>query len=134
MAAIAAAPDAQSQTLEVAGGGEVTLVSSADQRRSGIVVEGLPELADDQTYELWYIDDAGAASAGTVDVSGAETWRGTRRGGRGVGGHVRRVRSRDVAGARRDVHAGSGRRDHRRAGRRFTATHDGTDRRHRHVV
>lgn len=75
MAAIAEAPDAQSQTLEVPGGGEVTLVSSAEQERSGVVVEGLPALADDQTYELWYIDDAGAASAGTFDVAGAETWR-----------------------------------------------------------
>jgi anti-sigma-K factor RskA len=75
MAAIAEAPDAQSQTLEVPGGGEVTLVSSAEQGRSGVVVEGLPALADDQTYELWYIDDAGAASAGTFDVAGAETWR-----------------------------------------------------------
>jgi anti-sigma-K factor RskA len=75
MAAIAEAPDAQSQTHEVPGGGEVTLVSSAEQGRSGVVVEGLPALADDQTYELWYIDDAGAASAGTFDVAGAETWR-----------------------------------------------------------
>ena len=75
MAAIAEAPDAQSQTLEVEGGGEVTLVSSADQGRSGVVVEGLPYLGADQTYELWYIDDAGADSAGTFDVSGSETWR-----------------------------------------------------------
>ena len=75
MAAIAEAPDAQSQTLEVEGGGEVTLVSSAAQGRSGVVVEGLPDLGADQTYELWYIDDAGADSAGTFDVSGSETWR-----------------------------------------------------------
>ena len=75
MAAIAEAPDAQSQTLEVEGGGEVTLVSSAAQERSGVIVEGLPELGADQTYELWYIDDAGADSAGTFDVAGSETWR-----------------------------------------------------------
>ena len=75
MAAITEAPDAQSQTLDVEGGGEVTLVSSADQGRSGVVVEGLPDLGADQTYELWYIDDAGADSAGTFDVSGSETWR-----------------------------------------------------------
>ena len=74
-AAIAAAPDAQSQTLEVEGGGEVTLVSSAEQGRSVVITEGLPELGADQTYELWYIDDAGAAPAGTFDVSGDETWR-----------------------------------------------------------
>ena len=75
MAAIAAAPDAQSQTHDVPGGGEVTLVSSAEQGRSAVVVQGLPELASDQTYELWYIDDAGAAPAGTFDVAGEETWR-----------------------------------------------------------
>ena len=75
MAAIAEAPDAQSQTHEVPGGGEITLVTSAEQGRSGVVVAGLPELGADQTYELWYIDDSGAASAGTFDVSGDETWR-----------------------------------------------------------
>lgn len=75
MAQIAAAPDAQSQTHEVEGGGEITLVSSAEQARSAVVVEGLPELGADQTYELWYIDDAGAAPAGTFDVRGEETWR-----------------------------------------------------------
>ncbi|GAA1810122.1 anti-sigma factor [Agromyces neolithicus] len=75
MAAIAAAPDARSQTHEVAGGGEITLVSSAERGRSGVVVSGLPELAADQTYELWYLDDSGAASAGTFDVSGDETRR-----------------------------------------------------------
>lgn len=74
-AAIAAAPDAQSQTHEVEGGGEITLVSSAEQGRSVVITEGLPELGDDQTYELWYIDDSGAAPAGTFDVSGDETWR-----------------------------------------------------------
>ena len=112
MAAIAEAPDAQSQTHEVEGGGEITLVSSADQGRSGVVVEGLPELDADQTYELWYIDDAGAASAGTFDVSG----------------------ERDLARARRVVHPGRRRRRHRRTGGRFAATHDRTDRRHPHVV
>ncbi|MCD2441795.1 anti-sigma factor [Agromyces sp. SYSU K20354] len=75
MAAIASAPDAQSQTHEVAGGGEITLTSSAEQQRSGVVVSGLPELDADQTYELWYLDDSGAVSAGTFDVSGDETWR-----------------------------------------------------------
>lgn len=75
LAAIAAAPDARSQTLEVEGGGEITLVSSAERGRSAVVAEGLPELDADQTYELWYIDDAGAAPAGTFDVRGDETWR-----------------------------------------------------------
>jgi anti-sigma-K factor RskA len=75
MAAIASAPDVESTTHEVAGGGEVTLFWSADEGRSAVVVEGLADVGADSTYELWYIDDSGAASAGTFDVSGGETWR-----------------------------------------------------------
>ena len=60
-AAIAAAPDAQTATAEAAGGGEVTLVWSAEQGRSVLVAEGLPDVGADETYELWYIDDAGAS-------------------------------------------------------------------------
>jgi anti-sigma-K factor RskA len=74
-AAIAAAPDAQTETVEAAGGGEVTLVWSAEQGRSVLVAEGLTDLGADETYELWYIDDSGAAPAGTFDVAGDETWR-----------------------------------------------------------
>jgi anti-sigma-K factor RskA len=75
MTAIAEAPDAQSTTLEAEGGGEITLVTSASKGRSAVVAAGLPELGDDQTYELWYIDDASAAPAGTFDMRGGETWR-----------------------------------------------------------
>lgn len=75
MTAIAEAPDAQSTTLEAEGGGEITLVSSESKGRSVVVADGLPDLGDDQTYELWYIDDSGAESAGTFDTTGGETWR-----------------------------------------------------------
>ncbi|MEF3403442.1 anti-sigma factor [Agromyces sp. CCNWLW203] len=75
MAAIAEAPDVESSTHEVEGGGAVTLYWSAEQGRSGVVVEGLPDVGETSTYELWYIDDAGAQSAGTFDVAGGETWR-----------------------------------------------------------
>lgn len=75
MSAIAEAPDVQSATHELDGGGEVTLVWSAEQGRSGVVVEGLPDLGAEETYELWYIDDSGAEPAGTFDVAGDETWR-----------------------------------------------------------
>ncbi|MFF2275856.1 anti-sigma factor domain-containing protein [Agromyces sp. NPDC058126] len=75
MASLAAAPDAEQQTSEVAGGGQVTLVSSAEQGRSAIVAEGLPDVGDDRTYELWYIDESGPVSAGTFDVDGEEAWR-----------------------------------------------------------
>ena len=75
MSAIASAPDVQSATHDVAGGGEVTLFWSADEGRSAVVVEGLPDVGADATYELWYLDESGAASAGTFDVKGGETWR-----------------------------------------------------------
>ncbi|MGX5696624.1 anti-sigma factor [Agromyces soli] len=75
MAAIAAAPDAERSSTEVAGGGTVTLVWSAEQGASAIIAEALPALGDDQTYELWYIDESGAAAAGTFDTGGTETWR-----------------------------------------------------------
>lgn len=73
-AAIAAAPDAQTTTVE-ADGAEVTLVSSAERGRSVLIAEGLPEPGDDQTFQLWYIDDAGAVSAGTLDASAETPWR-----------------------------------------------------------
>ena len=75
MAAIAEAPDVESSTHEIEGGGAVTLYWSAEQGRSGVVVEGLSDVGDASTYELWYIDDAGAQSAGTFDVAEGETWR-----------------------------------------------------------
>ncbi|MBM7829745.1 anti-sigma-K factor RskA [Agromyces cerinus] len=75
MAAIAEAPDVESSTHELEGGGAVTLYWSAEQGRSGVVVEGLPDVGEASTYELWYIDDAGAQSAGTFDVAEGETWR-----------------------------------------------------------
>ncbi|PWC04961.1 anti-sigma factor [Agromyces badenianii] len=75
MAAIAEASDVQSSTHEVDGGGAVTLYWSAEQGRSGVIVEGLPDVGAESTYELWYIDDDGPQSAGTFDVQGEETWR-----------------------------------------------------------
>ncbi|MFK4729453.1 anti-sigma factor [Agromyces mediolanus] len=74
MAAIEAAADAQSQTVEVAGGGEVTLVWSAELGRSGLAASGLPELGPDHVYELWYIDESGPAPAGVL-ADGADPWR-----------------------------------------------------------
>lgn len=63
--AIAAADDAQTATVAVAGGGEVTLVWSEQLGRSAIRAEGLPGVAADETYELWYIDASGDELAAT---------------------------------------------------------------------
>ena len=61
MAAILAAPDTRSATDHVRGGGKVTAYYSPALGKAAIVGHGLPVPANDHTYELWYVDDAGSA-------------------------------------------------------------------------
>lgn len=76
LAEINAAPDAQRATSAVSGGGTATLVWSAKLGRSAVIATDLPKLADDKTYELWYIHDGAATPAGTMDSTGAlASWR-----------------------------------------------------------
>ncbi|MET1017202.1 MAG: anti-sigma factor [Leifsonia flava] len=76
LASISAASDAQQATGEVAGGGTVTLTWSEELGRSAVMVDGMPALDSDQTYELWYIDSETAVPAGTFTVGDdGTTWR-----------------------------------------------------------
>ncbi|HEX6955156.1 MAG TPA: anti-sigma factor [Agromyces sp.] len=76
--AIASADDARTATVETAVGGEVTVVWSEQLGRSAILAEGLPEVGDDETYELWYIDASGeelaATPAGLFDPDGGAAY------------------------------------------------------------
>ena len=75
-AQLVAADDVEETVTTVAGGGEATLLRSDELRRSAVAIDGLPELTGDRTYQLWYIDDAGATSAGTFDADSSGTsWR-----------------------------------------------------------
>ncbi|UIP59313.1 hypothetical protein DSM26151_22180 [Agromyces marinus] len=65
--AIASASDANETTAASADGGDVTLVWSEDLARAAVRTSDLPAVGADSTYELWYIDDSGAVSAGTFD-------------------------------------------------------------------
>ncbi|MRX44180.1 anti-sigma factor [Agromyces kandeliae] len=65
--AIAEAPDAESVTVPSAEGGEVTIVWSEELGRSAVRASDLPDVGSASTYELWYIDEAGARPAGTFD-------------------------------------------------------------------
>lgn len=65
---IQASGDYQRETVDVTGGGNATLIWSVDLRRSALIVDGLRSLPPGSTYELWYIDAAGATPAGTFDV------------------------------------------------------------------
>lgn len=76
LAELSAADDLQRSMSDVSGGGSATLVWSDALQRSAMLIEGLPELAADRVYQLWYIDESGATSAGTFTASSAgTTWR-----------------------------------------------------------
>lgn len=67
------APDVRSATVALADGGEATAYWSATIGQAVLVADDLPRLTADQTFELWFVRDAGPVSAGTFDASGAET-------------------------------------------------------------
>jgi len=73
LAAITSADDMQRIAAEVSTGGTATLVWSDELASSAIIVDGVAELPEGKTYELWYIDAAGTATpAGLFDVSDSE--------------------------------------------------------------
>ncbi|MGC5171511.1 anti-sigma factor domain-containing protein [Microbacterium sp. DT81.1] len=67
------APDAQTAEAQIEGGGEATLHWSPSLGEAVLVSDGLPTLAGDQTFELWYVRGDTAISAGTFDASSAST-------------------------------------------------------------
>jgi anti-sigma-K factor RskA len=76
LVAINAASDFAQATVEVAGGGSAKLVWSVSVGRSALIANDLSFLPSEETYQLWYIDSAGARSAGTFAASRTSTtWR-----------------------------------------------------------
>jgi anti-sigma-K factor RskA len=65
---IESAPDAQSAEASVAGGGEATLHWSGSLGEAVLVSDGLPTLADDKAFELWYVRDGAPISAGVFST------------------------------------------------------------------
>lgn len=86
---LSAAKDVQRAEGTVAGGGQATVIWSLQLRRSAVVLDELPALPADKTYQLWYIDTAGAKPAGTFEpAASGTTWHvldGTMSGGDTVG-------------------------------------------------
>ncbi|THV27106.1 anti-sigma factor [Glycomyces paridis] len=68
LAAVLEAPDAEVGSQAADGGGRVTVVSSAALDRAVVVVSGLAEVADDRSYQVWLVDEAGQVSAGVMDA------------------------------------------------------------------
>lgn len=64
---IAEAPDAQSASTTVDGGGEAALTWSANEGKAVLVTEGLDPAPSGHTYELWYVRGEDKIPAGTFD-------------------------------------------------------------------
>jgi len=62
---IEAADDAQSATAMLPDGGEVTAHWSESVGKAVLVSDGLPAIADDESFELWFVRGDAAISAGT---------------------------------------------------------------------
>jgi len=76
MVQITAASDTQRAATTTSDGHSATLVWSNSLGLSAVLVKDLPALGNDQDYQLWYINAAGAAPAGTFDSTGSGTaWR-----------------------------------------------------------
>lgn len=76
LVAINASNDFQQASVDFTGGGHAKLVWSVELGSSALLMDGLALLPSDKTYQLWYIDAAGARSAGTFAAAGnGPTWR-----------------------------------------------------------
>lgn len=64
---IESAPDAQAATIDLVDGGTMTAHWSESVGKAVVVSAGLPEIADDETFELWFVRDGSAISAGTFE-------------------------------------------------------------------
>jgi anti-sigma-K factor RskA len=68
---IESSPDAQTAAAELEQGGSATAHWSATVGKAVIVTDGLPELTDDETFELWFVrQDGTPVSAGTFASAG----------------------------------------------------------------
>ncbi|KAA9107557.1 anti-sigma factor [Microbacterium rhizomatis] len=63
------APDAQASTVTLDGGGTATAHWSDSLGKAVLVSTGLPAIASDQAYELWFVRDGAPLSAGVVDAA-----------------------------------------------------------------
>ncbi len=71
---IEAAPDAQSATFDLEDGGTATAHWSESVGTAVLVSEGLPEIADDESFELWYVREGGEpVSAGVFEATDGDS-------------------------------------------------------------
>lgn len=85
LGALVAASDAQRSEVELADGGVATVVWSPEREQSAILFDGLPAAPEGSTYQAWFIDEAGARSAGVFDASSAFLLEGELSAGAAIG-------------------------------------------------
>lgn len=74
LAQIQQAPDSESATVALDTGGTATAYWSGSLGKAALVSDGLPAISSDQSYELWFVRDGDALSAGVVaDAAGEVT-------------------------------------------------------------
>ncbi|MGW7056705.1 anti-sigma factor [Streptomyces sp. NPDC054887] len=76
MARVLAAPDARTVSGSVKGGARATVIVSRSQDTAVFLTSGLPDLADDKTYQLWFDDGPRMRPAGLVGHDGAVVMEG----------------------------------------------------------
>ncbi len=67
------APDAQSATADVADGGTATAHWSESVGKVVLVSDALPPIAQDQSFELWFVRDGAPIAAGTFESTSEPT-------------------------------------------------------------
>lgn len=73
VAAVLTQPDARTVHGAVEGGGQATVVLSAQANRSVVVLRDLPKLPNDRTWQLWMIDPQ--QTAHSVGLAGGDLTR-----------------------------------------------------------
>lgn len=68
VAAILERPDATVASSDTPSGTTVRVVRSPSSGDGAVLVSGLDRLPSDRTYQVWWIDEGGASSAGLLDV------------------------------------------------------------------
>jgi anti-sigma-K factor RskA len=67
------APDARSATGELPDGGSATAHWSESVGKAVVVTDDLPEIADDETFELWFVREGAPLAAGTFEPASGTT-------------------------------------------------------------
>ena len=73
MLSIVGSADAKIATTEMPAGASVTVASSTKANRAAVMVQDMPKLPADKTYELWFISAAGAVPAGLMTITDSTT-------------------------------------------------------------